>query len=71
LIDLVVGKMPEPHRRFLVSFERGEPDWKLLDVPGAAELPAVRWRQQNLDKLTATARAELVAHLEAVLFGAR
>ncbi len=30
LIDLVVGMMPEPHRRFLVSFERGEPDWQLL-----------------------------------------
>ena len=51
LIADIVGKMPNSHRRFLVSFERGEPDWALLGVRGAAELPAVKWRQQNLDKL--------------------
>jgi hypothetical protein len=30
-------------------------------------LPAVRWRQQNLDKLTKEKRAELVAALEKAL----
>jgi hypothetical protein len=39
----------------------------LLGVPNAAELPAVRWRQQNLDKLSANKRAILVARLEEVL----
>ena len=59
--------MPDSHRQFLVSFERGEPDWTLLDVPGAAELPAVKWRQLNLDKLPTKKRAELVEALEGVL----
>lgn len=67
LIAEIVGKMPDAHRQFLVSFERGEPDWALLDVPGAAELPAVKWRQLNLDKLPATKRAELVEGLERAL----
>lgn len=67
LISDIVGKMPDAHRRFLISFERGEPDWALLGVPGAAELPAVRWRQQNLDKLTKERRGELVAALERAL----
>jgi predicted nucleotidyltransferase component of viral defense system len=67
LIAEIVGKMPDVHRRFLVSFERGQPDWALLDVPGAAELPAVKWRQLNLDKLPAKKRAELVEALERVL----
>jgi predicted nucleotidyltransferase component of viral defense system len=67
LIAEVVGNMPDAHRRFLVSFERGEADWKLLGVPGAADLPAVKFRQQNLDKLTAQKRAELVEALERVL----
>ncbi|WP_050991073.1 hypothetical protein [Bradyrhizobium genomosp. I (2014)] len=26
LITDVVGNMPEPHKRFLLSFERGEPE---------------------------------------------
>lgn len=68
LIDIAVGKMPQPHRRFLVSFERGQPDWQLLGVPAAHDLPAIRWRQQNLDKMAATERAQLVSQLETVLF---
>jgi hypothetical protein len=67
LIAEIVGKMPDAHRRFLISFERGEPDWALLGVPGTAELPAVRWRQQNLDKLSKEKRAKLVSALEKVL----
>jgi predicted nucleotidyltransferase component of viral defense system len=69
LIADIVGKMPAAHRKFLVSFERGNPDWLLLNVSGAADLPAVRWRQQNLDKLSVEKRAALVARLEEVLFG--
>jgi hypothetical protein len=51
----------------LVSFERGQPDWDSLGLPNAAEPPAVRWRQQNLDKLPSKKRALLVARLEEVL----
>jgi hypothetical protein len=36
-------------------------------LPGAAELPAVRSRQENLGKLSSTQRAKLVSRLEAVL----
>jgi len=67
LIETVVGKMPEQHRRFLLSFERGKPEWSLLELPGASELPAVRWRRENLDKLRSAERAQLVSKLEAVL----
>jgi predicted nucleotidyltransferase component of viral defense system len=67
LIDVIVGDMPSDHRQFLISFERGKPDWDLLGLPGATELPAVRFRQQNLDKLPKDKRAQLVARLEEVL----
>ena len=67
LIAAIVGKMPAAHRKFLISFERGNPDWALLGVPGAQELPAVKWRQQNLDKLSNEKRAALVTGLEEVL----
>ncbi len=67
LIGEIVGKMPEAHRRFLISFKRGDPEWTLLGVPAAAGLPAVKWRQQNLDKLPKKKRAELVEALEKVL----
>jgi len=67
LINSIVGDMPADHRGFLISFERGEPEWDSLGLPNAAELPAVRWRQQNLDKLSPNKRAILVARLEEVL----
>lgn len=67
LVEAIVGRMPEKHRRFLISFEKGEPDWSLLDLKKIDKLPAVKWRQQNLDAITKNKRAELVAQLERVL----
>jgi Nucleotidyl transferase AbiEii toxin, Type IV TA system len=67
LVEAIVGGMPLEHRRFLVSFERGQPDWPLLGVPGVESLPAVRWRQRNLDTLSAAKRGALVDGLKAVL----
>lgn len=67
LIAEIVGKMPEPHKRFLVSVKRSEPDWALLDLPGAKDLPAVRWKLENLAKLSTEKRAELLKRLKAAL----
>lgn len=64
LIKEIVGNMPDDHRRFLIGFERGEPDWNLLGLEHVPELPAIRWRQLNLDKLSPDARLKLVESLE-------
>lgn len=45
--------MPEAHR---VGFKRGEPGWEAIGGPDGAELPAVRWKQLNLDRLDAVRR---------------
>lgn len=68
LIATMVGEMPDNHRRFLISFKHGSPDWTLLGIPAAEELPAVKWKQHNLDKLPAETRAALADTLEGVLF---
>jgi hypothetical protein len=67
LVREIVGKMPEPHRRFLISVKRGQPDWALLDLVCAKELPAVRWKLENLAKLTGEKRAQLLKGLNKVL----
>jgi len=64
IITTIISGMPDDHRRFLLSFERGEPEWGLLGLEHVAELPAIRWRQLNLDKLEASARSKLVDSLE-------
>lgn len=67
LVADAVGRMPDAHRRFLLSFEKGEPGWALLDVSNVAKLPAVRWRMENLARLDGQRRTELVARLEEAL----
>jgi predicted nucleotidyltransferase component of viral defense system len=66
-ITELVGKMPEEHRRFLISFEDGKPEWGLLDVPHAEQLPAVQWRVRNLAGIGAEKRQRLVEDLRRAL----
>jgi predicted nucleotidyltransferase component of viral defense system len=70
IIRIMVAEMPDDHRRFLIGFKQGAPDWTLLGIPEAQNLPAVRWKQQNLDGLDPERRAKLSSALEQVLFPA-
>lgn len=67
LIKEIVGKMPEQHKKFLISVKKGELDWSLLDLPGAEDLPAVRWKLENLAKLSDDRRAQLLKGLNQAL----
>ncbi len=67
LIADVVGNMPEKHKEFLRSFYRRKPDWKLLGIDGVENLPAVRWRELNLDKSGDGTCEELLRKLEKVI----
>lgn len=66
LIAAITGGMSDAHRQFLLSFKEGNPDWSLLSINRAADLPAVRWKQANLDKLDAEQRFALVEKLRRV-----
>lgn len=66
LIREIVDTMPKEHRDFLIGFKRGEPDWEAIGLPGAANLPAVRWKQLNLDRLPVNRREALTDRLRAV-----
>ena len=68
IIAAMVADMPNPHRHFLVTFKRGEPDWELLGISEAQRLPAVLWKQHNLDRLPDDKRRELADAVEKVLF---
>ena len=49
LVDDLIKNMPDDHKAFLVTFYLGVPNWDLLGLPGVQNLPAVRWRQINLE----------------------
>ncbi len=57
MIDEVVGQMPAAHRQFLIDIETGDTDWASTGLEEAADLPAVRWKLSNLDKVEPGRRA--------------
>ncbi len=55
------------NRKFLLSLKEGTPNWELFAFPEAAALPAVRWKLQNLGKMTTGKKKEALRTLEKVL----
>lgn len=52
---------------FLLSFKRGEPDWRLAPEMRIQDLPAVQWKLRNIHQMPAIKRAESLDKLEKVL----
>lgn len=68
LISTIIGQMPQAHRSLLVAFVKGDPiDWSTAGLPDVSALPAIQWRQRNLNKLTAERRGELAELLTQAL----
>ncbi len=61
------SRLDESLKRFLLSVQRGKPEWDLLGVKGADNLPAVKWRIHNLGKMKADAAKNEVSRLEKIL----
>lgn len=69
LIDRIGDLMTVSDSEFLLDFKRGEPDWDHFAYPHACELPAIRWKQLNLDRMPPDRRRAAINKLEAVLTG--
>ena len=66
LIGVLHGRLGERERNFLVSFKRREPKWELLGVAHAPDLPAIRWKLQNLAQMTPAKHRDAIGNLERV-----
>lgn len=71
LITTINSGLTENERQFLLSFKQNEPDWELLGLPGIKELPAVKWKQQNLGKMPAEKHKTALEKLQSVLYDER
>jgi len=59
------------HRDFLLGLLRCEPDWSLMHCPHLKDMPAIRWKLANLQRLReanpgkfAAQKTELLKRLE-------
>lgn len=67
LIASIKQSLTPDDKEFLISFKRGEPDWDLLGLPEVMHLPAVQWKQLNLDKMSPDKREAATDRLKDVL----
>ena len=70
LISQIISKLTLEDKRFLVSFKEADPIWEFFNVENASELPAVRWKLQNIERLkreNPQKHSDLVDTLEKVL----
>jgi len=67
LVAALRARLGDREKEFLLSFKRGEPRWELLGVAHAPDLPAVRWKLHNLERMGKAKRMAAVAELEKAL----
>jgi len=67
LITNITSEMPEYHKQFLRSFYGRKPEWDLLGLAGVQNLPAMRWRELNLDRSGEGAKEALLEKLAQVI----
>lgn len=67
MIATIKRMLTKKQKAFLISFKHGEPEWSLIRYSQAQELPAVRWKLENIKKLDRTRRDKAISKLEHVL----
>ena len=69
LITEVRKGLTDEHKKFLISFYRRQPEWELLPLQGVDRLPAIKWREMNLDRAGPETQNAIVKKLEDALLG--
>lgn len=69
LITEVNRNLTEPHKQFLLSLKKGEPEWGLLNRAGIEKLPAIQWKLHNIRSMSRQKHRAALAKLEKVLNG--
>jgi len=64
----IIGKsLTKNEKEFLLSFKSGNPDWSLIEITHLQELPGVKWKLQNIQKMNKTKHAVAYKKLEQLL----
>jgi len=52
LVKTLQTDLTDKEKQFLISFKNRAPEWRLLGLEGIAELPAVKWKLINLNRMS-------------------
>jgi len=63
----ILSRLSQKDRKFLLSVKTGNPDFGLIPVSGLENLPAIKWKVQNILKMGAKKRAAATEKLKSIL----
>ncbi|OGF47703.1 MAG: hypothetical protein A2452_03475 [Candidatus Firestonebacteria bacterium RIFOXYC2_FULL_39_67] len=63
IVKEINEKLTSKEKEFLISFKSGAPVWELLDVDGVEELPGVKWKLENINKMDKVKHKKALAKL--------
>lgn len=67
LVKLIAETLTDNERTFLLSVKKGEPQWGLLGLDGIQEMPAVKWKLQNIRMMRRDKHQEAIDRLRRYL----
>ena len=67
LVEEINKRISDDERAFLISFKEKAPKWDLLGVDGAKDMPAVKWKLANLEKMGDDKHKQAVHRLRKVI----
>lgn len=66
LIEKINNSLSSDDKKFLLSFFDGKPDWNLFRESNAQELPAIKWKLINLNKLDPAKKSAQIESLKSI-----
>ena len=66
LVAMLRASLTENDKKFLLSFKNAEPDWMLFPLKEVKDLPAVKWKLQNIRNLKQNNAEKHAAKLNAL-----
>jgi predicted nucleotidyltransferase component of viral defense system len=67
LASSILAMLTDDERAFIISMKQGEPNWSLLGLSHIENLPAIRWKLQNIQKMDRKKHSEALTQLRTVL----
>jgi len=67
LVEDIVANLDDNEKAFLLSINRGEPEWDLLGFDHLHQMPALRWKLLNIGRMSDGKRSAAIEGLRDVL----
>jgi len=63
LVETIHSNLNDEDKTFILNFKKGEPNWSYFSVDHVSKLPAVKWKQYNLNKMSIKERNKIIDSL--------